>query len=214
MPDKKTEYCPLCHNQGNAFYKESFYECNVCAGIFRAKELLPNPFDEKARYEQHINDVHDLHYQAFVSPITSKVCEDYTTDSIGLDFGSGTGAVISKVLEDRGYTIYQYDPFFNNKPELLQNRYDYIVCCEVIEHFHDPEKEFHLLKRILKPGGRLYVMTSIYNKDIDFHGWNYKNDKTHVFIYQKETFEWIKYKFDFSAMSIDNRLVVFQKPFK
>lgn len=212
MPDKIIEYCPLCHSPAIPFYKDSFFECSECKAIFLAPELFPNPIDEKARYEEHINDVNDPHYQEFVSPITSKVCEDYGIDSVGLDFGSGTGAVISKVLEDRGYTIYQYDPFFNNIPELLKKKYDYIVCCEVIEHFHDPEKEFHLLKNLLKPGGHLYCMTSIYNEDINFHGWNYKNDQTHVFIFQKETLEWIKVHYGFSSMTIDNRLVVFQKP--
>lgn len=212
MPDKKTEYCPLCHSQGIPFYKDSFFECSECKAIFLSKEFFPNPIEEKARYEEHINDVNDLNYQKFVSPITDKVCEDYTTESVGLDFGSGTGAVISKVLTDRGYPIYQYDPFFNNIPELLEKKYDYLVCCEVIEHFHDPEKEFHLLKNLLKSGGHLYCMTSIYNEDINFHGWNYKNDQTHVFIFQKETLEWIKVHYGFSSMTIDNRLVVFQKP--
>ena len=67
---------------------------------------------------------------------------DFTSKHTGLDFGAGTGPVISKVLKDNEYKIKQFDPFFHNYPELLKEKYDYIVCCEVMEHFYDPAKEF------------------------------------------------------------------------
>ncbi|MCL4857464.1 MAG: methyltransferase, partial [Flavobacteriales bacterium] len=57
--------------------------------------------------------------------------------------------------------------------------------------------------------GKLICMTDIYNPTIDFASWYYKNDPTHVFIYQKETFEWIKTTFNFSELTIEKRLVVF-----
>ncbi len=50
-------------------------------------------------------------------------------------------------------------------------------------------------------------MTDIYNKSIDFHSWYYKNDNTHVFIYQKETFDWIKEHYGFSKVEIEGRLI-------
>jgi SAM-dependent methyltransferase len=105
--------------------------------------------------------------------------------------------------------IKQYDPFFHKYPELLNEKYDYIASCEVVEHFHYPDKEFELLKKLLLPNGMLFCMTDIYNPTIDFANWYYKNDPTHVFIYQKETFEWIKTTFNFSDLTIDKRLVSF-----
>jgi 2-polyprenyl-3-methyl-5-hydroxy-6-metoxy-1,4-benzoquinol methylase len=48
-------------------------------------------------------------------------------------------------LEDDGYKIKQFDPFFHNDIAVLRRSYDYIVCCEVIEHFHSPSKEFELI---------------------------------------------------------------------
>jgi len=204
--------CPLCNSTGNVFHqtkKQFYYQCNNCKGIFMGEELKPNPEKEKRRYLEHNNDVENVNYQNFVEPITSAIMHDYTPTDNGLDFGAGTGPVISKILNDHNYNIQQYDPFFHNKPELLNNKYDYIACCEVIEHFHDPDKEFILLKNLLQPKAKLYCMTDLYDDSIFFPNWYYKNDLTHVFIYKKETIQFIKEKYGFSSVTINNKLVVF-----
>jgi SAM-dependent methyltransferase len=209
MNEKAIETCPLCNNTGEPFHNEEFFRCKNCQGIFRPKVFYPSPTAEKHRYEQHNNDVNDERYQQFVSPITTAVLKERASTDIGLDFGAGTGPVISKILKDNDFIIHQYDPFFHKNLDLLKKTYDYIVCCETIEHFHDPKKEFSLLKKLLKPKAVLYCMTHIYNSEILFADWYYRKDPTHVFIYQKETFEWIVDEFDFSQLHIDGRLVRF-----
>lgn len=169
--------------------------------------LYPDRFNEKSRYEEHNNDVNDVKYQNFVSPITNAVLKNFKKEHKGLDFGAGTGPVISKVLKYKGYSILLYDPYFHPFPELLSKTYDYIVCCEVIEHFFDPAKEFKMLNRMLNPAGALFCMTDIYDDNINFSTWYYRNDPTHVFIYRKETFLWIKENFNFSKIIIDKRLI-------
>jgi SAM-dependent methyltransferase len=207
-----TENCPLCNSKSEVFYnapKQLFYKCDNCFGIFLSRDLLPTNETEIERYQYHNNDVNDLNYQKFVSPIVNSVKQHFNSTHKGLDFGAGTGPVLSKMLQEANYQIKQYDPFFHNYPELLNEKYDYIASCEVIEHFHYPYKEFELLKKMLQPNGKLFCMTDIYNPTIDFANWYYKNDPTHVFIYQKETFEWIKTTFNFSDLTIDKRLVSF-----
>ena len=152
--------------------------------------------------------MHDNGYQRFVSPISNRILTDHTPEERGLDFGSGTGPVISKVLQDADYKIEQYDPIFKPDASLLTSRYDYIVCCEVIEHFHDPAKEFQLLKTLLKNGGSLYCMTLLFHDGIDFANWHYQRDPTHVFIYRADTLEWVRAHYNFSTMSIEDRLIV------
>jgi len=210
MQNNNIEHCPLCNNHGEQFHKDQFYRCKNCRGIFKASSFLPNPTEEKEKYDLHNNDVTDVRYQQFVSPITNAVQENYSPNSIGLDFGSGPGPVISKVLQDKGYKLKQFDPFFNNDPKLLEVKYDYIVCCEVIEHFHSPAKEFDLLKNLLKPNGHLYCMTHLYSEDIDFNAWYYKNDPTHVFFYNPIALQKIMDKHEFSSLTIDDRLITFQ----
>lgn len=207
-----TNNCPLCNRKSKVFYQHKnrlYYQCSHCKSIFVDQDLRPDLDAEKSRYKKHINDINDPGYQQFVSPITSSIMRDYSPKDKGLDFGAGTGPVISKLLEDQNYSIVQYDPFFHNFPKLLEEQYDYIACCEVIEHFYHPKKEFRLLKNLLAKGGRLYIMTNIYDDSIDFKTWKYKEDYTHVFIYQKETLEWIKEELNFSSLHIDGRLITF-----
>mgnify|MGYP006289000913 CR=1 FL=1 len=206
---KTKEECPLCGNTAHLFYKKEFYLCCRCKGIFRTRRSHPTNSEERLRYKKHDNDVDDKGYQNFVSPITEAVKAKFSPEDLGLDFGAGTGPVISKLLNADGFNIKLYDPFFHDEPELLNNRYDYIVCCEVIEHFHEPYQEFKRLKDLLFPDGHLFCMTYIYSDDIDFDRWGYKNDHTHTFFFQDETFEWIKDEFGFTSLNIDNRLVEF-----
>ncbi|MBN2764749.1 MAG: class I SAM-dependent methyltransferase [Paludibacteraceae bacterium] len=173
------------------------------------KDFLPDRAAEKVRYQEHLNDVNDLRYQQFVNPIVEKVFTHFSKDHAGLDFGAGTAPVISKLLADKAYQIVQYDPFFHYAPQLLYGHYDYIVSCEVIEHFHAPAKEFQILKNMLKPGGKLICMTNIYKQSIDFKSWYYKDDPTHVFFYQQDTLAYIKERYGFSDLSIEHNLIVF-----
>ncbi|BAX81831.1 class I SAM-dependent methyltransferase [Labilibaculum antarcticum] len=206
------QQCPLCNSTAKLFHTDkhnSYYQCDACFGIFLPINSRPTSQLEIAHYEQHNNDVEDKGYQKFVSPITEAILHDFNANDKGLDFGAGTGPVVSKVLNDHGFSIAQYDPYFHNYPELLNEKYDYIASCEVIEHFFDPHKEFTLLKKLLKPQGKLYCMTHIYDKSIEFTNWYYKNDPTHVFIYHANTIEWIKKEFEFADVMIDNRLIIF-----
>jgi len=200
--------CPLCHLPALTRMGE-FFTCQNCGDIFRSRHTYPAPSREKDRYETHNNDIHDERYQQFVSPITQAVLAEYSPAHQGLDFGAGTAPVISHMLQQQDYHIKQYDPFFHNHKDLLVSAYDYIVCCEVMEHFHHPDKEFSLLRRLLKPNGSLFCMTHLYEPGINFENWYYKKDFTHVFIYQRETLHWIKKRFDFSSIQIDNRLIRF-----
>ena len=165
---------------------------------------------EIERYQEHNNNVNDIGYQKFVSPIVSAIQTNFKKTDKGLDFGCGTGPVITKLLRDKNYTISTFDPFFDNNQKALETRYNFIACCEVIEHFHNPLKEFELLKSLLKPFGKLYCMTDVYDETIDFEKWYYKNDDTHVIFYHKKTFEWIAKQLNFSKLTIKNRLIILE----
>ena len=124
--------------------------------------------EEKERYKNHNNDVNDPRYQKFVSPIVEKVRDHYDTNHLGLDYGAGTGPVITSLLEKEGYALRLYDPFFHLYPKNLSIKYDYIICSEVIEHFHHPYEEFKSLAEMLKQKGSIFCLTSLYNEEIDF----------------------------------------------
>jgi hypothetical protein len=176
--------------------------------VFRDPATFISSEAEKARYLTHNNDVEDERYQEFVSPITSSVMKNVSPGSLGLDYGAGTGPVIAKMLEDEGYRINLYDPFFHPDKTVLAHTYDFVVCCEVIEHFHKPLEEFRLLKQFLRPTGRLYCMTDLLVERRDFDKWYYKDDPTHVIFYSEENLKWITNEVGFSDLQINERLIV------
>ena len=205
------EKCPLCTDSADFFYKDTqtYYQCKTCDGIFVKKEELKDASSEKERYELHSDDPSDIGYRRFVSPITSSILDEFNAEDKGLDFGSGRSCIVSSILKEENYNIVDYDPFFHVYPEFLEEKYDYISSCEVIEHFYNPYKEFKLLRSMLSQNSKMYIMTQPYTENIDFGSWYYKNDVTHVFFYTQRTFEWIKKEFNFTSVNVGKRLIVF-----
>lgn len=205
--------CSLCNSQtiNYAFErKRNYLFCPICNSIQMDPKYYISLEDEKKRYELHKSDINDLGYQNFVKPITDFVFQKLDNKSLGLDFGAGHGPIISEILKKKGFEIKIYDPFFHNDLAVLDSKYDFIISCEVIEHFHNPAKEFKLLRSLLKDNGKLILMTDPYNDLTDFSKWYYKNDETHVFFYTEKTFEYIKEQYAFKDVIINNRLIVFE----
>jgi SAM-dependent methyltransferase len=208
----QTEICPLCQSESRFFIEKkslNYFQCPECSAIFISRKDLPSEEDEINRYETHNNDVNDPRYQNFVRDIVDGVVQDFDKNTLGLDYGAGTGPVISKMLEDKDYSINQYDPFFHPDKSILDFKYDYIVCCEVVEHFFNPLFEFKSLKKLLKSNGKLYCKTELYNSEIDFEEWYYNEDPTHVFFYTEDTANWIKENIGFSNLEIKGRMIIF-----
>ncbi len=203
--------CTLCDSLLHRRKDESYFECDTCMGLVKDEAHYLDPATEKGRYLLHNNNVEDPAYQKFTAPIWKYVIQEFKPESKGLDFGSGTGPVISKMLLENNYSIAQYDPYFADSPELLAEKYDYIISCEVIEHFYHPKLEFQRFSEMLKKFGQLICMTLLYKPEIDFKDWNYRKDPTHVFIYQKETIAYITKSFDFHSHEIRNGRMVIWK---
>lgn len=203
--------CPLCDGASRHYHtqiKRDFLRCSNCSSVFLDPKDYLTAEAEKTHYLYHNNDPEDVRYQNFVSPVTNAILADFGPEHKGLDFGSGTGSPILKVLTDNGYDVVQYDLFFHNHPDLLTTTYDYIACSETAEHFKEPYKEFRMLRNLLNPGGKLYVMTDRLEDTRDFGTWFYKTDPTHVFLYHENAFEWIRNEFRFRELRIEGRLVI------
>ncbi|MDC1162201.1 class I SAM-dependent methyltransferase [Tenacibaculum sp.] len=203
--------CTLCDspliNRKDAYY----YDCGTCKAIVKDETYYLVAHEEKARYEIHNNDVNDIRYQKFTSPITNYVIENFLPEHNGLDFGSGTGPVISSMLMKKEYNIVQYDPFFAPDKSVLNNKFNYIVSCEVFEHFYNPKKEIEKLTSLLQPNGMLLIMTMLYDDNFDFNMWYYRKDPTHVFIYRKETIEYIANKNKLELVVLSDRFIALKK---
>lgn len=203
--------CTLCDTVLYKMADEYYFICDTCGAYVKDEKHYLNSKEEKDRYKEHNNDINDPHYQNFTSPITDAIFENHNKEQFGLDYGSGTGPVISKQLQDKGYHVKLYDPYFHPDQDYINHRYDYIFSCEVFEHFHEPKKEIEKLLQLLKPGGRLYIMTHLFNPELDFTDWYYRNDPTHVFIYTFKTIEFIVKKYALAIEELTDRLIIVRK---
>jgi SAM-dependent methyltransferase len=203
--------CPLCNTPLDYKIDQNFFDCPTCKALVKDKNCHVNPDLEKARYKEHNNDVNDIRYQNFTARITNAILKQYSQEHLGLDYGCGTGPVISKGLQDKTYNVILYDPYFANDPGYLNNKYDYIFSCEVFEHFYHPTVEIEKLLHLLKIKGRLYVMTHQYDGKTPFSKWYYRKDPTHVFIYRKETFHFIAKKYKLDIEHQDRKMVILRK---
>ncbi|TBW28579.1 class I SAM-dependent methyltransferase [Gramella sp. KN1008] len=204
--------CSLCKSATENFqvFKDREYlQCINCRAILLSPASYLSPQEEKFRYRLHNNDINDPGYINFVRPVIDKIRSEIPKNSRGLDFGCGTGPVIASELAKTGFDIKLYDPYFQPNHKLLDKQYDFIICCEVMEHFQKPFEEFSLLKSLLNSGGKLYCKTEVWTGAIDFNSWHYKNDLTHVIFYNRESLLWICENLKFSSVEILDELMVF-----
>lgn len=175
-------------------------------------EDRPSPAEERARYETHENRPSDPRYRAFLDSLCVPLVQRLPPGAEGLDFGSGPGPTLSVMLEERGFSMRIFDPFFAPDPEILACTYDFITCTETAEHFFAPGQEFQRLDRILRPGGWLGVMTEMVEEDRAFEGWHYVRDPTHVAFYRRATMEWIAGAFGWTVEFPSRTVALFRKP--
>lgn len=206
--------CPLCKSPSGKFFKNEinhFHLCPECGAIFRDRRQLMNESEEKNRYLHHISSMEDTGYYNFVRPIIKKVKQELDKGSVGLDYGCGHTPVLSEHLKKNGYEMSVFDPIFHKDPKIFNRLYDFIVCCEVMEHFYHPMEEFQKLSNLLPSSGKLICKTHLFEPELNFDSWYYKNDPSHVMIYQQSTLHWIRKNCRFRHVKIDQRLITFSK---
>lgn len=193
------EPCRLCGSYDTAHFANAnnrdYIRCNNCQLVFVTQSQLPDLETERAEYRQHNNDPDDDRYRAHLAKLTTPLTKNLPKTAKGLDFGCGPGPAISVMLGEQGYDVADYDPAFYPDETLLQQQYDFIACTEVVEHFHNPAKSFELLTGLLKPGGRLGIMTQLLSNEIEFEKWYYAREISHVAFYCEETVEWVGNQF-------------------
>jgi len=207
--------CPLCGTSTH-FYAQSnqraFYSCPVCGLIHLISDQRLSSDEERSRYLLHQNSPRDSGYRAFLDRLLVPLATLLSPGAQGLDYGCGPGPTLSVMMRERGFAMNEYDPFFAADESILKQQYDFITCTEAAEHFFKPKEEIERLDSILKPGGRLGIMTAVYDQKPVFSEWYYAKDPTHVSIYTPQTLRWIADRFGWSfSMAADNA-VIFSKP--
>ena len=210
--------CPLClSEQGRDFAtvdEKHYWRCDVCHLTFLPSEHHLDRDAELARYQLHENDPTDPRYRRFLSRLSNQLVPKLPSGAEGLDYGSGPGPTLSVMLEEQGFRMNIYDPFFAPNTDVLERTYDFITCTETVEHFYRPSAEFQRLDGLLRSGGWLGAMTEILESDADFTRWRYHREPTHVCFYKRETMGWISKQYAWEVEYAQKNVTLFYKPEK
>ena len=135
-------------------------------------------------YEQIARDDQEKEYTPKeVKEAIFNYCNKYIHSGTVIDVGCGDGYVISKINADFKYAVdisfvnLKRIPKQWNLMKIRENAEcmhfdssvaDHVICTDVFEHVLDEKKLAGELKRILKPGGKLYLATP-YKQDLSVY---------------------------------------------
>jgi len=205
--------CPLCGGARLVAVEirgKRYFDCGTCRLVHLDPAQRLDAAAERAHYTTHRNDPSDAGYRSFLSRVATPLFELLEPGAAGLDYGSGPGPTLSVLLAEKGFSVALYDPFFAPDPAPLDRTYDFVTCTETAEHFFAPSLEFARLRRLLRPGGWLALMTEVLRDDTPLDGWWYLRDPTHVSFYRPETFEWLGGALGFSHRFVHRNVVLLQ----
>jgi hypothetical protein len=200
----------------------AYHLCPVCDLLQMAHRNRLDAAEERARYLKHNNSLRTKGYLAFLEHLLQPVMKQLEKYSHapgtprGLDFGGGPYPMLAELMSERGYPVEIFDPLFapRDRARLLDQPFDFILCCETVEHFYQPAEEFGYLKKLLAPKGFLAVKTSLRRAGVDIDGWHYAQDETHVALYSEATMKWIAIHFGLDMSFPAQDVVFFRKPGK
>jgi SAM-dependent methyltransferase len=183
--------CPLCLSLESELFDQdkqrSFYKCVHCELVFVDRKVLISESLEKDRYESHENSEEDIGYKNYLSKIASSIKPYLFLDAKGLDFGCGKTKMLAELLKP--LSVVSYDVYFHPEGNLLQEKFDFIILSEVIEHLRTPRETMLMLNACLKPNGKLFIKTKLRPESYeDFSKWFYKRDITHIQFFNGQSF--------------------------
>jgi SAM-dependent methyltransferase len=209
-------HCPVCEaSRAERFLTVDdwdYWSCPLCEARFLDPRHHPVPEDELAHYLHHENDPSDPRYRRFLSKLADPLMHRLRARSQGLDYGCGPGPALAAILREAGHEIALYDPFFAADATPLERQYDFVTCTEAAEHFHCPAAEFDRLRRLVRPGGWLALMTCFQTDDARFARWHYRRDPTHVVFYREATFRYLADAWGWVCSIPVKDIVLMQRP--
>lgn len=158
----KNVSCPVCRRwylTSHRFTvgKFSLWDCSFCDIGF----TVPVPADMAAYYPQDY--WHRPGLLGWAKNMVFRVAQKRRVHWVGerevLDVGAGTG-IFGKAMEKKGRTVTSIDPAFDSidfRAFRPGKTFDAIVFWQSLEHVEDPVAYIMKARKLLKPGGRLYI---------------------------------------------------------
>jgi 2-polyprenyl-6-hydroxyphenyl methylase/3-demethylubiquinone-9 3-methyltransferase len=168
-----------------------YYRCPRCRFIFTtALDHFTHEDFRQYVYNQEYLLIDPDYEQTRPRDNAAKVCglfPDVKPESV-LDYGCGHG-VLAQLLRAAGFPrVDTYDPFVPQYAAKPVDRYECVVCFEVVEHSTDPAAIFADMSELLADSGMILFSTLVQPADIDAQGlnWWYVGPRNgHVSLYTK-----------------------------
>jgi SAM-dependent methyltransferase len=193
MPGNTAIRCKLCQATSCLHIgqqaRRTFIHCPACGLVFVPESEYLTVEGERSRYDRHDNTPSNLGYRRFLSEVADSVVGLGLGEGTVLDFGAGKHAVLTQLLRERGLRARDYDPLYGRGDDALEERYDLVVLCEVIEHLRDLRSELASLRECLRPAGRVLLRTQIYPAVELIADWWYSRDPTHLNFFGEATMD-------------------------
>lgn len=165
-----------------------YWRCDRCEARFLDPRHRPVPGDQRAHCLLHENDAADPQYRRFLSTLADPLINQPSPASRGLDHGCGPGPALAAMLREAGRSVALYDLFFLPDPAPLRETYEFSACTGEAEQFHHPAREFERLRRLVRPGGWLAIMTCFRTDDARFADWHHRKEPIQFVFYRDEIF--------------------------
>ena len=86
-----------------------YWKCEHCLFVFLDSKFRLSSLEEKSRYQEHNNDIHNSDYRFFLSKLFEPFKARLEARSRGLDFGCGPGPALAEMFKEEGYQVDIYD---------------------------------------------------------------------------------------------------------
>ena len=207
--------CPLCFSKQVRDFAtvddKQYRRCEVCHLTFMSSEYYLDEDAELARYQLHENSPDDLRYREFLSRLSTHLTPKLPAAAEGLDFGSGPGPTLSVMLEEQGFRVNLYDPFFAPSTDALQSHIRF-------HHVHGDGGTLLSTGKGVSATGRIAAKRGLarhHDRDVrigcGFRRWRYHREPTHVCFYKRETMIWIADQHTWKVEFPQKNVTLFQK---
>jgi 2-polyprenyl-6-hydroxyphenyl methylase/3-demethylubiquinone-9 3-methyltransferase len=185
-----------------------YHRCPACQFIFTtAFDRFTNEDFQRYIYNEDYLLVDPDYQEARPGINAANLCRLFSATKPGrvLDYGGGDGVLAERLRAEGFPQVVTYDPFVPRYSARPPDRFDCVLCFEVVEHSTDPLRTFADMNNFLADPGLIVFSTLLQPADLDQQGlnWWYAGPRNaHVSLHSRASLEKVLQPFGFKFGSL------------